>query len=73
MKRTVGISVSVNGLKIRQNNKDGRRRRIFRVQRGDKITYCNQVLIPDGAKLVYRPDRPLKCGAKAWIEWQEKV
>ena len=61
--------VSVNGHKIRQNQKDGRRRRIFRKETNGKVTYHNAVLIPAGAKLVYRPERPLACGARAWIEW----
>lgn len=61
--------VSVNGHKIRQNLKDGRRRRIFRVERKGKVTYRNSVAIPAGARLVYRPEKPLSCGARAWIEW----
>lgn len=66
------VRVSVNGLKIKQNKKDGRRRRIFRREQGGKITYHNEVLIPAKAKLVYSPDKPLKCGARAWIQWEEK-
>lgn len=66
------VRVSVNGLKIRQNKKDGRRRRIFRKERAGRITYHNAVEIPARAKLVYAPERPLKCGARAWIEWEEK-
>jgi len=70
VQRTV-VRVSVNGLKIRQNQADGGRRLIFRKERGGKITYHNQVTIPAEAKLVYRPKKPLKCGARAWIEWVE--
>ncbi len=66
------VRVSVNGLKIRQNKVDGRRRRIFRKEQGGRVTYHNKVLIPAGAKLVYEPSRPLKCGARAWIEWVER-
>jgi len=66
------VRVSVNGLKIKQNKKDGRRRRIFRREQAGKITYHNKVLIPAQAKLVYSPDKPLKCGARAWIQWEEQ-
>ena len=67
------VTVSVNRHKIIKNNKDGKKRRVFRVARGRKITYCNYVDIPDGAKarVMYSPDKPLACGAKAWIEWEE--
>jgi len=65
------VTVSVNGHKIRQNKRDGRRRRIFRIQRGSKITYANHVNIPAGAALIYSPERPLSCGARAWVEWTD--
>ena len=40
--------------------------------------YANKVIIygQDGniaARVIYRPDKPLSCGAKVWIETQNKV
>ena len=29
--------------------------------------------LSDNTTLIYSPDRPLKCGAKVWIETTEKV
>ena len=39
---------------------------------------CNEATIKDSegnvvAKLVYRPDKPLSCGAKVWIETELNV
>jgi hypothetical protein len=40
-------------------------------------TYSNSLLIVDNdgnviAKVVYSPDKPLSCGARVWIETDEK-
>lgn len=39
--------------------------------------YAHEVeIISDGkvvAKVVYRPDKPLSCGARVWIETEEEV
>lgn len=40
--------------------------------------YANEVIIFDkngevAAKVVYSPDKPLSCGAKVWIETQNKI
>ncbi len=30
--------------------------------------YCSEVVIHGPSKLVYSPDKPLKCGARLWLE-----
>tara|TARA_R100001244_G_scaffold64855_1_gene53790 strand:+ start:5335 stop:5556 length:222 start_codon:yes stop_codon:yes gene_type:complete len=35
--------------------------------------YAYEVHIDGPAKIIYRPDKPLKCGAKVWIETESDV
>jgi len=35
--------------------------------------YAYEVHIDGPAKIVYRPDKPLSCGAKVWIETESDV
>lgn len=36
-------------------------------------TYAYEVIINGPCKIVYRPDKPLSCGAKVWIETEAEV
>lgn len=63
----------VNQHEIRANNKDGGRRPVLTCKRSDSNDYGHEASIrgPDGmevARLIYRPDKPLSCGARVWIE-----
>ena len=35
--------------------------------------YTNEVYIDGPSKVVYRPDKPLSCGARVWIETESNV
>ncbi len=35
--------------------------------------YGHEVIINGPCRIIYRPDKPLSCGAHVWIETQEKV
>ncbi len=59
--------IHVNQHKIRSNKKNGSNEPVITVKTSKSNTYCNEVKIKDGT-LVYRPDKPLSCGAKVWIE-----
>ena len=61
------IKVHVNRHKIAANAKHGTNAPPIAVRRGSKVEYAHEVKLT-GAVVVYRPDRPLKCGAKVWIE-----
>lgn len=37
------------------------------------IGYASEVAITGPATVVYRPDKPLSCGAKVWIETDSEV
>jgi hypothetical protein len=41
--------------------------------RNGKPTYAVEVEFPAGARLVYNPYDPLKCGATVWLEADEVV
>ncbi len=65
--------IHVNMHKIRANKKNGTSEPVFTVKRGKKNTYAREVVIRDEggrevARIVYRPEKPLSCGARAWIE-----
>lgn len=67
----------VNQHNIRANSK-GDNLPVLTVKDYKKNRRCNEATIKDAkgnvvAKLVYRPDKPLSCGAKVWIETELNV
>ena len=65
--------VHVNQHVIKANAKHGKNDPVFTVKRGKTNTYAHTVKITGVCDLVYRPDKPLSCGAKVWIETKEEV
>ncbi len=65
--------IHVNTLVIRSNMKHNTRLPAVRVQQGQVARYCDEVNIKGPSKMVYRPDKPLPCGAKVWIETEAEV
>jgi hypothetical protein len=65
--------INVNQHVIRHNKRNGTALPPCRVQRGRKTLYCQGVVIRGESRLVYRPDSPLACGARLWIETDAKV
>lgn len=69
--------IHVNQHNIRANCK-GANLPVITVKSAGKNVYGNTVEILDSngqvvATVVYRPNNPLSCGAKVWIETQNKV
>ena len=68
--------IHVNQLNIRANNK-GADLPVITVKDYKRNRKVNQAVIMDGdrevARVVYRPDKPLSCGAKLWIETSLEV
>ena len=60
--------IHVNQHVIRHNKKYGNELPAIRVEDGRNTHYCMEVRILGNSSLVYRPDSPLPCGAKLWIE-----
>jgi hypothetical protein len=65
--------IHVNNQVIRHNKKYDNTLPACRVQEGSTVRYCKEVIIKGDSKLVYRPENPLKCGAKLWIETDADV
>jgi len=65
------IHVNINV--IRRNKKNGENFPAVRIQEGTDIKYCREVKINGPSKMVYRPEKPLPCGAKVWIETEAEL
>ena len=65
--------VHVNQHKVRANGKTGARDPVLTVKTYKSNTYAHEVSINGPCKVIYRPDKPLSCGAKVWIETETGV
>ena len=69
MKKVIHINQHV----IRRNNKTGEREPVITCKTYKDNIYCHELVINEHTKVIYRPDKPLSCGAKVWIETTEEV
>lgn len=67
--------IHVNQHNIKHNSKCdfAERKPVLTCKTYKDNNYCNELVITDDngkiiAKVIYRPDNPLSCGAKVWIE-----
>ena len=65
--------IHVNRHHIAYNKKHGTDRHVFTVKTYKSNTTTNSVNVVGNVKLVYRPDKPLPCGAVAWMETKGEV
>lgn len=70
--------IHINAHKIRSNAKNGTREPVITVKRGKTNTYGHEVVIRDDegrevARVIYRPDKPLSCGARVWLTTELNV
>ena len=65
--------IHINQHKIRTNKKNNTTEPVITVKTSKSNTYASEVDILGKSKLVYRPTKPLPCGARVWIETEEKV
>ncbi|MEB3281079.1 MAG: DNA-binding protein [Lyngbya sp.] len=68
LKKPAKKIVHVNSHRIRQNQKHQEQLPVITVKTRNTNTYGHIVEIPGGCRVVYRPDKPLPCGARVWIE-----
>ena len=69
MKRVIHVNQHI----IRKNKKSGERVPPLTCKTYKDNTYCHEVIINNHTKVIYRPDKPLSCGATVWIETTEEV
>lgn len=68
--------IHINSNTIKSNAKHGTNKPAITIRSGksQKVeTYAHEVIINGPSRVVYRPDNPLVCGAKVWIETEAEV
>lgn len=70
--------IHVNQHVIRANSKNGEENPVLTCKTYKENRYAKQVEVLDiegrvVAKVVYSPNKPLSCGAKVWIETENKI
>ncbi len=60
--------ICVNQHTIRSNSKHGTNKPVVRVESGKSTRYYHDIEIIGNCRVVYRPNNPLTCGAKVWME-----
>lgn len=65
--------VHVNQHIIKKNTKTGEREPVLTCKTYKDNTYAHEVVIHGPCKVIYSPDKPLKCGARVWIETTAEV
>ena len=69
MKKKIHINQHI----IKSNKKNGMEEPVITVKTSKSNTYANEVEIFGKSKLIYSPNKPLSCGARVWIETDEKI
>ena len=65
--------IHINQHKFRANKKNNTNETVITVKTSKSNTYASEVDILGKSKLVYRPLKPLPCGARVWIETEDKI
>ena len=69
MKKIIHINQHV----VRANRKTGERNPVITVKTYKSNDYAHRVEIKGPASVVYRPDKPLACGAHCWVETESEI
>ena len=65
--------IHVNQHVIKANKKNGVNNPVLTVKTYKDNKYAHEIEILGPSKIVYKPDKPLSCGAHVWIETQSEV
>jgi len=65
--------IHVNTHKIKSNAKHGTNVPTLAVKSRKGTEYCHEVEVLGPSRVIYRPDKPLSCGARVWIETEADV
>ena len=65
-KKTI-IHINSNIIKQNKHKQKSEREPVIAIKGATK-SYVHELVIPAPCRIVYKPDRPLPCGAKVWIE-----
>lgn len=75
MKTTIHVNqhkIKKNAIRLK-NGEDKIIEPVITVKTYKSNIYANEVIIDDKTKVVYRPKKPLNCGAVCWIETEGKI
>jgi len=65
--------VHVNQHVIKSNRLNAENNPVLTVKTYKSNTYAHEVVIHGPSRIIYRPDKPLSCGARVWIETESPV
>ena len=65
--------IHVNQHKVKRNAKTGEREPVLTCKTYKSNDYAHEVMIDGPCRIIYRPDKPLSCGARVWIETESEV
>jgi hypothetical protein len=65
--------IHVNQHKIKRNAKTGEREPVLTCKTYKSNDYAHEVMVDGPCRIIYRPDKPLSCGARVWIETESEV
>jgi hypothetical protein len=65
--------IHVNQHVVKANAKTGATDPVLTVKTYKSNDYAHSVTINGPSKVVYRPENPLSCGARVWIETEAEV
>ena len=65
--------IHVNQHKIKRNAKTGEREPVLTCKTYKSNDYAHEVMIDGPSRIIYRPNKPLSCGARVWIETESEV
>lgn len=65
--------IHINQHRIKANRKDDTTLPVITTKTYKENAYGHEVKINGPCTIIYRPDKPLSCGAHVWIETQAEV
>lgn len=65
--------IHVNQHKVRSNLKNGLNEAVITVKEGNTNKYVHGLEIHGPCRVIYRPEKPLACGARIWIETKADI
>ncbi|MAL44277.1 hypothetical protein [Hyphomonas sp.] len=65
--------IHINQHKIRSNKKNNKEEQVITVKTSKNNYYADEVEVKGSCKVIYKPNKPLSCGARVWIETSDEV
>ena len=65
--------IHVNQHTIRKNRSEGGNEPVVTLQLSDRSVRGHRIIIHGKSSTIYRPHKPLKCGATVWVETRSLV